>query len=133
MRTILACLLILSALPCIAQIRSAEERIRREQNNSRNALTIEQVQARKIDLAGETFAFELRYSVITKLVQVESNRWEFELGDSEHRFAAMANIPRAGAEAIERIRDGDTVLARIKAGDEFVIEILGVSDVGVWE
>jgi hypothetical protein len=133
MRTILACLIILSALPCLAQIRSAEDRIRREQNNSRDALTIEQVKARKIDLAGTTFALRLRYSVITELEQIEPNRWQFELGDDDNSFATMANIPRAGAEAIGTIKDGDVVLARIKAGGDFVIEILGISEVGVWE
>jgi len=107
--------------------------MRREQNNSRDALTIEQVEARKIDLAGVTFTFQLRYSVITKLAQIESNRWEFALGGEDHGFAAMANIPRAGAEVIQTIKDGDIVLARIKPGDELVIEILGVSEVGVWE
>jgi len=107
--------------------------MRREQNNSRDALTIEQVEARKIDLAGVTFAFQLRYSVITKLAQIELNRWEFALGSEDHGFAAMANIPRAGAEVIQTIKDGDIVLARIKPGDELVIEILGVSEVGVWE
>jgi hypothetical protein len=61
------------------------------------------------------------------------NRWQFELGDEDNSFATMANIPRAGAESIGTIKDGDVVVARIKAGDDFVIEILGVSDVGVWE
>jgi len=40
---------------------------------------------------------------------------------------------RGGAEAIGTIKDGDVVLARIKAGGDFVIEILGISEVGVWE
>mgnify|MGYP003480888093 FL=1 len=71
--------------------------------------------------------------MITELEQIEPNRWQFALGDEDNDFATMANIPRAGAEVIGTIKDGDVVLARIKPGDEFVIEILGVSGVGVWE
>ena len=79
-----------------------------------------------------TFAFQIRYSGISKLKQIESNRWEFELANEKGLFAAMANIPRAGAEAIETIKDGDVVVARIKPDSDLVIEILGVSDLNVW-
>jgi hypothetical protein len=134
MKTIilLACLLI----PAVsdAQITRAEDRIRRESNNSRQALTFDQVEAQRFDIGEQVFNFQIRFCSISKLKQIEANRWELPIGDDSGSFGGIAHLPRGGAEAISTIQDGDIVIARIKAGsDPMVIELLGVSALNVWE
>lgn len=107
--------------------------MRRGQNNSREAVTIEQVIANRFDIGDKPFLFVIKWSRISQLKQIEANRWEIAIGGQDGSYKAMANFPRGGAEAIGTIKDGDVVIARIKPNSDIVVEILGISEVNKWE
>lgn len=130
---ILSLALLLASLPAFSQITSAEDRIRRERNNSRPAMTFDQVAASRFDLTGRVFFFVLSVPNDPGLEQIEANRWQFRLSRENGTIGGFAQIPRAGAEALPTMKNGDVVLARLKEGATDVLEILGVSEVGVWE
>jgi hypothetical protein len=108
--------------------------MRRERNNSREALTLGQVAANKIDLQGKVFFFKIWLNDSLQVEQIEANRWKVPLNDDNGVFECFAHFPRAGAEALGTLQVGDVVIARLKADEpSMVLEILGVSEVGVWQ
>jgi hypothetical protein len=132
--TLLALVLLLTTSTALPQIRSAEDRIRRERNNSREALTLGQVAANKIDLQGKVFFFKIWLNDSLQVEQIEANRWKVPLNDDNGVFECFAHFPRAGAEVLGTLQVGDVVIARLKADEpSMVLEILGVSEVGVWQ
>jgi hypothetical protein len=132
--TLLALALLLTASTAFPQIRSAEDRMRREQNNSRQALTFSGVKANKIDLADKPFFFSIYLYEHTEVEQLEANRYEVKINDDNGTIGGRAHFPRTGLDALQRIQPGDVVIARVKQGEaNLVLEILGVSEVGVWQ
>ena len=129
--TIPLILLILSAwMPCDAQITSAAERIRRQTLNAREHLTVEQVKANQITLAGKVFLMEYRRNGNRDVEQIDKNRYRVAI-----EGAAYMDFPHAGAVAVgDTILQGDVVIVRIKEGETILtLECIGVSAVGVWQ
>lgn len=136
MKTLLILLsLLLLDVSASAQITSAEERMRRETNNSRPAITMDAVLANKFDLGAEPFHLIFKIWNASDLKQIEPNRWEILIAGEGGDYKGIAHLPRAGASVINTIKDGDVVIARIKpdSGAELIVEIIGVSAVNVWE
>jgi hypothetical protein len=134
MKTLIAlAILASSTLTASAQITSAEERIKREKNNARDGITIEEVLATRFDIGDEPFLFKIKWSRISELKQIEQHRWEISIGGEDNIVKATAHFPRAGAAVIDTIKDGDVVIARIKPDSDIILEILGVSAVNVWK
>lgn len=116
-----------------AQITSAEERMRRQDNNSRPAITMDTVIANKFDLGSDPFLLVFKIWNASDLKQIEANRWEILIAGERGDYKGIAHLPRAGASVINTIKDGDVVIARVKpdSGAELIVEIIGVSAVNV--
>ena len=123
-------------LPAIGQIKSADERIRREKSNNRQGLTLKEVKANKISLKGKTFLLRLYINASHDTEQIESNRYRLWIEDSPGDGGTqLIDLPRNGVSALGKaIQPGDLVIARLKAGEtRLILECLGVSSVNVWK
>jgi hypothetical protein len=133
MKALLALLILLSPLPSDAQITSAEDRIRRESNNGRDSITVDEAIATKIDIGQRTFLLSLDVSTFGNLEQIETNRWRISLAEGGD-YKGELHLPRAGVGILGKLKKGDVVIARIKQDEGlFTLEVLGVSEVNVWE
>ena len=130
---ILAAALMMTAINACGQITSAEERIRRQSNNARPSLTVDQVIATQIDIGDKVFNLSLDVSTFGNLEQIEANRWQISIAENGD-YKGELHFPRAGVKILSTLKKGDVVIARIKQGATlFTLEILGVSAVNVWE
>jgi hypothetical protein len=126
--------LLLTTSTALPQIRSAEDRIRRERNNSREALTLGGVKANKADLGDKPFFFSVYLYEHTEVEQLEANRYQVKINDDNGAIGGRAHFPRTGLDALQRLQPGDVVIARVKQGEaNLILEILGVSEVGIWQ
>jgi hypothetical protein len=134
MKTLIAlAILASSTLTASAQITSADERIKREKNNARQGIDLDQVLANRFDIGDGPFLFKLHWSSTSRLKQIDANRWEISISSGDGAGRGRAHFPRAGAAVLDTLQEGDIVIARIKPDSDIILEILGVSAVNVWE
>jgi len=118
-----------------AQIRSAEERMRRQSLNAREHITLKQVKANKFDLKGQVFLLRLFVNNNHDMEQIDANRYQIWIENSPGEGGIqLAHIPRSGIEAFgTSIQQGDVVIARMKEDEaNLTLEIIGVSALNVW-